>query len=122
MNLLALLVDVPEKPSHPPFDYAFPTRQFGRIKASFRPSWCSRWKWLHYDNVKDLAYCHVCLVALKSGLLRSNEHVYDSFVIGGYADWRRKTGGGMKCHELSEIHRYSLEKRSISFEKVNFRL
>ena len=32
---------------------------------SFRDSWFESWPWLHYHEEMDLAFCHVCVRALK---------------------------------------------------------
>ena len=49
-----------------PRSFHFPKREFGKmtvIKQSFNPGWFDRYKWLHYDNAKDAAFCHVCRCA-----------------------------------------------------------
>ncbi len=32
---------------------------------SFQASWFKQWSFLHYDEVKDVAYCHICVTAFK---------------------------------------------------------
>ena len=53
-----------------PTDYNFPKREFGKSKItyrSFQGQWFKQWKWLHYDNVRDVAYRHNCVSAVNSG-------------------------------------------------------
>ncbi len=51
---------------HQPRSFNFPKREFGKktvVKRSFNPSWFERYKWLHYDEAQDAAFCHVCRCA-----------------------------------------------------------
>ena len=43
-------VTIPNK-FHPPKLFPFPRRLFGskNEKHSFRPEWCDKYSWLHYD-------------------------------------------------------------------------
>ena len=59
------LPDLPNQPT----DCSFPRREFGRITyRSFQGQWFKQWKWLHYDSVRDVAYCHYCVSALCDAL------------------------------------------------------
>ena len=43
--------------------FNFPKRHFGASKIvsrSFHCQWLNKWKWIHYDEAQDLAFCHVC--------------------------------------------------------------
>ena len=56
---------------HPQFD--FPKREFGKtkpVKRAFQAQWFMKWKWLHYDCSRDLVFCHICISALKGGMLK----------------------------------------------------
>ena len=35
-------------------------------------SWFDTWKWLHYDEESDTAFCHTCIKAFKEKKLFSN--------------------------------------------------
>ena len=66
--------DVSSKPHHPAAGFQFPTRSFGKTKVvhrSFQFTWFSQWPFLHYDEAKDVVYCHTCLMALKQERLMS---------------------------------------------------
>ncbi len=66
-------MDVPDKP-HQPFEFNFPKRSFGvkGAQRSFQPGWFRRWPFLHYDEGRDIAFCHTCLLATKFKRMRSN--------------------------------------------------
>ena len=41
--------------------------QFPQTKGrSFQENWFDLYNWLHYDEEKDAAFCHVCLQAMES--------------------------------------------------------
>ena len=61
------LPDIGDSP-HQPRDISFPKRSFGKKKIvmrSFHDSWFDSWSWLHYHEEMDVAFCHVCVQALK---------------------------------------------------------
>ena len=63
------VVEVGDKPNQPRLQ-TFPKRSFG-IKSinyrSFQAAWYGKWKWLHYDQSLDKAYCRTCIQAVKQG-------------------------------------------------------
>ena len=67
-------------PYHPPKDYHFPSRKFGKenFERSCQASWFSKYKWLDYDCNKDLVFCFVCKQAYNKGLSVSShgEHCF----------------------------------------------
>jgi len=53
---------------HQPTGFKFPLRGFGvknTVYRSFQPPWFQRWPFLHYDESRDVAFCHVCLLAVR---------------------------------------------------------
>ena len=67
MALPETLPDIGDSP-HQPRGISFPKRSFGKKKIvmrSFRDSWFDSWSWLHYHEEMDVAFCHVCVRALK---------------------------------------------------------
>ncbi len=51
-----------------PHDFSFPKRQFGKSKIvyrAFQSQWFNKWKWLHYDEANDAAFCYLCMSAVK---------------------------------------------------------
>ena len=58
-----ILPDLPSKP-HQPASIIFPKRSFGKTKVvqrSFQSSWFQKWPFLHYDESKDVVFCHTCV-------------------------------------------------------------
>jgi len=46
----------------------FPQRSFGNkhvVKRGFNASWFDSHVWLHYDENKDLAFCYLCMKAVR---------------------------------------------------------
>ena len=61
---------VADKP-HQPLSFKFSKHKFGKtiVKRSFQPQWFARWKWLHYDEERNLAFCFTCNKAHTQELL-----------------------------------------------------
>ena len=69
----------PNQPRH----FNFPKRRFGVLKIvshSFQCQWFNKWKWIHYDEAGDLAFCHVCVTAMKTGKMRNHGDVDVTFI------------------------------------------
>ncbi len=69
-----LTAEVPEKPCQPK-DYNFPKRVFGKkgdTSRAFQSHWFKIWTFLHYDEAKDVVFCHTCMVAAKRKMLSTN--------------------------------------------------
>ena len=65
--------DIGEKP-HQPLTFNFPKRSFGKktiVQRSFQPAWFTKWPFIHYDEAKDAAFCHTCLLAINSKRMRT---------------------------------------------------
>lgn len=63
-----------DKP-HQPVNFKFPKRSFGQKNAvlrSFQPAWFRQWAFLHYDEAKDVTFCHTCVMAFKLNRMRVN--------------------------------------------------
>lgn len=63
-----------EKGPHQPRSLNFPSRQFGKTKVvsrSFQSKWFDKYKWLHYDEAQDAAYCYTCRTAEEQGKLKN---------------------------------------------------
>ena len=53
---------------------SFPSNAFGKTKVvnySFQNKWFDKYKWLHYDEVQDAAYCYPCKTAEEQNKLRT---------------------------------------------------
>ncbi len=67
-------MDVPDEP-HQPLTFTFPKCSFGRkspVMRSFQPAWFSQWPFLHYDEAKDVVYCHTCLLGFKMNRMKTH--------------------------------------------------
>ncbi|XP_068735601.1 zinc finger MYM-type protein 1-like [Montipora capricornis] len=91
-----------------PKNFKFPAKTFGsknQTKRSFQTAWFERFKWLHYDERRDAAYCHTCLKALHSGMLTSS--IADpAFTKNGFCNWKNslEKKKGFQKHESSDSH------------------
>ena len=75
---------------------------------SFQAAWYDKWRWIHYDQALDKAFCHTCVLAVKQGKIkRFNASPSEvTFLITGYCNWKDASGdkhGGFKTHELSQV-------------------
>jgi len=104
------VVEVGDKPNQPRLQ-TFPKRSFG-IKSinyrSFQAAWYGKWKWLHYDQSLDKAYCHTCIQAVKQGKVKRfySSPSETTFLSTGYSNWKDASGekhGGFKTHEQSQV-------------------
>ena len=71
--------DEPNQPRH----FNFPKHRFGASKIvirSFQGYWFNKWKWIHYNEAQDLAFCHVCVTAMKTGKLQNHGNVDVAFI------------------------------------------
>ena len=101
---------VPNLPNQPT-DCSFPRREFGKSKItyrSFQGQWFKQWKWLHYDSVRDVAYCHYCVSAINSGKMQLKGNVQDSTFLSGFCNWKDATRCFHK-HELTVTHKAAVE-------------
>ena len=59
-----LTPDVGSKPHQPLTNFKFLYREFGKqkkVKRAFQHSRFSKWKWLHYEEDTDKAFCYNCI-------------------------------------------------------------
>ena len=77
--------DVPHQPVK-----KFPATAYGTKKRAFQSGWFKKWTWLHYDEVKDNAFCFVCIKALKEYNL-TNASVEKAFISTGFRNWKKAT-------------------------------
>ena len=68
---------IPSRP-HQPTAFSFPKRSFGKKKVTFRSfqaSWFRQWPYLHYDEARDLAFCHTCVMAFKEKRVKAQMQI-----------------------------------------------
>ncbi|XP_065903857.1 zinc finger MYM-type protein 1-like [Dysidea avara] len=95
---------------HQPARLSFPKRSFGKKAVAlraFQASWFSMWKWIHYDETNDRAYCFYCVKGFKEGKLKA-PNADPAFVSKGFCNWKDGTLSFRK-HELSACHKEAIE-------------
>lgn len=101
-----------------PRNFKFPKRPFGKKTIeyrSFQPTWFHKFKWIHYDETLDKAYCHLCQTASRRGLATSSKNS-QTFIATGYTNWNDANRGFMK-HEQSDCHLESVQR--LNLDKSN---
>ena len=104
---------VDERPNQP-MHFKFPKRQFGKPKVVnrlFQYQWFEKWRWIHYDESRDLAFCHTCIMEMKTGKMKSVGNVDSVFVFRGYSNWKDASGerGALNNCERNTIHKNAVE-------------
>lgn len=106
-----------EQPNQPK-NFKFPKRQFGKRSIeyrSFQPAWFQKFKWIHYDESEDKAYCHLCQIAPRKGLVTSAK-MSQAFISSGFTNWNDAS----RCfgkHEQSECHLEAIQR--LNLDKSN---
>ena len=91
---------------HQPRSGSFPSRAFGKTKVvnrSFQSKWFDKYKWLHYDEAQDAAYCYTCKTAEEQNKLRT-KYKDLAFISRGFTNWKDGPVGFTK-HEGSDCHK-----------------
>ena len=96
-----------------PLHLNFPKREFGKakiVKRAFQAQWFGKWRWIHYDRCRDLAFCNTCITALKTGKMSvSKGNVKDlAFLYTGFSNWKDTTVA-FGSHEKSATHKIAVE-------------
>ena len=105
---VASVRDQSSRPNQP-VSFNFLKRKFGQLKPVFRsvqPAWFRKWPWLHYDQVEDKMFCHICLQAFKQGSVSLIQKKKDAFITVRYTNWKDAAGEksvGFSTHEHSEV-------------------
>ena len=104
-----LTPDVGSKPHQPLTNFKFPYREFGKqkiVKRAFQHLWFSKWKWLHYEEDTDKAFCYNCIKAYTEGKLRT-PNLELAFISKGFNNWK-DASVKFKEHESSNCHKDSV--------------
>ena len=92
---------------HQPIEFVFPKRKFGKTKVcerSFQATWFQQFPWVHYDETRDLAFCHTCIQAYNNKIkLISGGNMELTFVSSkeGFHNWKDGTRG-LRAHGNSK--------------------
>ena len=78
---------------------------------SFQPDWFNNFKWIHYDETKDAAFCFTCVRALKKNII-SSKNSEKAFTETCYRNWKKapETTRGFSKHESSTSHKEATER------------
>ena len=93
---------LPNNPFHPPQQYSFPKRAFGKTKPVMchtQHQWFKNWPFLHYDEAQDVVFCHTCVAALRERKLTFSKNVASAFVTKGFCGWKDATVAFKKHHQ-----------------------
>ena len=105
------MISCADKP-HQPKSFRFPQREFGKARVAkryFQPQWFDKWTWLHYDEDRDVAFCHTCIVAQRNNHLHAVSNLEQSFISTGFSNWKDATAKFSK-HEASQCHKEAVLK------------
>ena len=91
--------------------------QFPQTKGrSFQENWFGLYNWLHFDEEKDAAFCHVCMQAMESEILVT-PWKDDAFVTKGFRSWKKALYieknklGAFEKHSQSDSHKSAVERQ-----------
>ena len=98
--------------------FKFPTTKFSsQHERSFHSSWFDTYKWIHYDDETDRAFCFTCLKAIQNKALSSVPSKSDAFINAGFSNWKKALGSkkckkqtGFPLHEQSDTHREAVTR------------
>ena len=97
-------IQVPPVPNQPK-TFRFSPRTFGVKRPeqrSFQPTWFDSRPWLHYDEAKDLAFRHLCMLAYMDGKLCSL-NLDKAYIINRFSNWKDACVS-LRKHESSKCH------------------
>ena len=78
-------------------------------KRSFQPQWFDKWTWFHYDEERDVAFCHTCIIAKRNDHLHTVSNLEQSFISTGFSNWKDAIAKLGK-HEASQCHKEAVLK------------
>jgi len=61
------------------------------------------------DEARDLAFCHVCMVAKRDEKLKTNTLEKKTYILTGFSNWK-DAGRCFRQHEMSDCHPEAIEK------------
>ena len=80
--------DLPDEPHHPVSSFCFPKRSYGQkttTQCNCKHQWFTSWPFLHYDEARDVVFCHVCVKAFSMHRIKTSHNAAASFVSYLYA-------------------------------------
>ena len=88
--------------------FSFPKKEFSnnKVTQTFQALWFKKWKWLHYSEKNDVAFCFLCVQAYEEGKL-----LYPLALRTGKKNWKDACVK-FRNHNSSNSHQ-ELLKRSL---------
>ena len=96
----------------PPLSYTFLPRTYGKTHVKQRRclhQWFREFPWMHYDEARDVVFCHTCITATKKKLLSFTRRYDDTFISEGFHNWNDGLRT-LKGHNASNVHKEATEK------------
>ena len=95
---------------HPPKSFLLPKHSFGlkNKKLSFRPEWCEKYSWLHYDVGTDAAFCYMCMKAKQQKKYKASTKRDPVFISKGFKN-RKNAMVAFSEHLKSDCHKEAIE-------------
>ena len=90
--------------------------------SSFQENWFDLYNWLHYDEEKDAAFCHVCMQAMESEILVIPSK--DVFITKEVRSWKKalyiekNKPGVFEKHSQSDSHKSAVERQKTPLSKT----
>ena len=91
--------------------------QFPQTKGrSFQENWFDLYNWLHYEEKKDAAFCHVCMQAMQIEILVTTWKD-DAFITKGFRSWKKalyiekNKPGAFEKQSQSDSHKSAVERQ-----------
>ena len=94
-----------------PRGFDFPSKKLGQYERAFQAHWFDMYKWLHYDELTDSAFCYTCMKAKRVGAVSSTK-MDEAFTRAGFSNWKKalEKGKGFSKHESSSSHKEATER------------
>ena len=102
-----ILPEIGEKPHQP--NITFKKSLLFGTQRNFQYKWFSQFKWLHYNEALDKAYCFSCITCIKENLSLKNFSKAIAFTYKGFNLWHKGIER-FKLHENSIEHKEAILK------------
>ena len=90
--------------------FSFPKKEFSnnKVTQTFQALWFKKWKWLHYSEKNEVAFCFLCVQAYEEGKLfgKSSDA---AFVSTGFKNWKDACVK-FRNHDSSNSHQELLKR------------
>ena len=77
------------------------------MHRSFQSKWFDEYRWLHYNEAQDAAYCYTCKTANEQNKLKT-KYKDSLFISRGFINWKDGTVSFTK-HKSSDCHKEAVQ-------------